>query len=92
MMTRLESWCKDIESMETLVETKAQDILTMWNDSFCFWNLLFYEIHLATIIIHDFSDNQFFKFNQVILWWEKKVFYCKPEWLKKLIVIERPLA
>nr|CAG4634779.1 EOG090X05V9 [Alona affinis] len=29
MMTRLENWCKDIESMETLVETKAQDILTM---------------------------------------------------------------
>lgn len=29
MMTRLENWCKDIESMESLVETKAQDILTM---------------------------------------------------------------
>ena len=29
MMTRLENWCKDIESMENLVETKAQDILTM---------------------------------------------------------------
>lgn len=29
-MTRLETWCKDIESVETLVETKAHDILTMW--------------------------------------------------------------
>nr|SVE75114.1 EOG090X05V9 [Daphnia dolichocephala] len=29
MMTRLENWCKDIESVETLVETKANDILTM---------------------------------------------------------------
>jgi hypothetical protein len=29
MMTRLENWCKDIESVETLVETKAADILTM---------------------------------------------------------------
>lgn len=29
MMSRLENWCKDIESMESLVETKAQDILTM---------------------------------------------------------------
>nr|CAG4648649.1 EOG090X05V9 [Polyphemus pediculus] len=29
MMNRLENWCKDIESMETLVETKAHDILTM---------------------------------------------------------------
>lgn len=29
-MTRLENWCKDIESVETLVETKAADILTMW--------------------------------------------------------------
>merc|ERR1711911_192595 len=29
IMTRLETWCKDIESVETLVETKAHDILTM---------------------------------------------------------------
>ena len=29
MMTRLDNWCKDIESVETLVETKANDILTM---------------------------------------------------------------
>nr|CAG4647892.1 EOG090X05V9 [Moina brachiata]SVE93002.1 EOG090X05V9 [Moina brachiata] len=29
MMTRLEHWCKDIESVETLVETKANDILTL---------------------------------------------------------------
>ena len=29
-MNRLEAWCKDIESAETLVETKAHDILTMW--------------------------------------------------------------
>ena len=29
-MNRLQTWCKDIESMETLVETKAHDILTMW--------------------------------------------------------------
>nr|CAH0100822.1 unnamed protein product [Daphnia galeata] len=29
MMTRLENWCKDIESVENLVETKATDILTM---------------------------------------------------------------
>ena len=29
MMNRLQTWCKDIESMETLVETKAHDILTM---------------------------------------------------------------
>nr|CAG4646250.1 EOG090X05V9 [Macrothrix elegans] len=29
MMTRLENWCKDIESVENLLETKAQDILTM---------------------------------------------------------------
>nr|CAG4650144.1 EOG090X05V9 [Sida crystallina] len=29
MMDRLACWCKDIESMETLVETKAHDILTL---------------------------------------------------------------
>jgi len=29
IMNRLEAWCKDIESAETLVETKAHDILTM---------------------------------------------------------------
>lgn len=29
IMTRLETWCKDIESVETLVKTKAHDILTM---------------------------------------------------------------
>jgi len=29
IMNRLQTWCKDIESMETLVETKAHDILTM---------------------------------------------------------------
>ena len=29
IMNRLEAWCKDIESVETLVETKAHDILTM---------------------------------------------------------------
>nr|CAG4643198.1 EOG090X05V9 [Ilyocryptus agilis] len=28
MMTRLETWCKDIESVENLLETKAHDILT----------------------------------------------------------------
>nr|CAG4640850.1 EOG090X05V9 [Eulimnadia texana] len=29
MIQRLDLWCKDIESMESLVETKAQDILTL---------------------------------------------------------------
>lgn len=29
MMLRLENWSKDISKMESLVETKAHDILTM---------------------------------------------------------------
>lgn len=28
MVNRLEQWCKDVTSMETLVESKAHDILT----------------------------------------------------------------